>query len=132
MKCNGSISADEITLLGWRIGIRIQRVERFVAFSAVRNATRIDIMSGGFRECIQNAFPSEFYNAFGVNNVVQSQINITSDTNVIVTAINCLILYRLIQQNYGYSFKLTVILKERKDKNSLFHLVLLLQVHYRM
>lgn len=44
-KWDGSTSADAITLLGWRIGIRVQRAERFVAFpTAHSTARRIDIM----------------------------------------------------------------------------------------
>lgn len=42
---------DEITLLGWHIGIRVQRAERFVAFSTVHTTAGIDIMSGGFHKC---------------------------------------------------------------------------------
>lgn len=50
-KRNSSTSADEITLLGWHIGIRVQRAERFVAFSTVHTVARIDIMSREFHEC---------------------------------------------------------------------------------
>lgn len=52
-KRNGSTSADEITLLGWHIGIRVQRAERFVAFSTMHTIARIDIMSGGFHKCLK-------------------------------------------------------------------------------
>lgn len=68
-KRNGSTSADEITLLGWHIGIRIQRAERFVAFSTVHTAARIDIMSGGFPQMFKTLFQPDFTTPV-VNNTV--------------------------------------------------------------
>lgn len=65
-KCNGSTSADEITLLGCHIGIRVQRVERFVAFSTVHSSNRYYVRRVS-RIYFQSVFPNGFCYTLGVN-----------------------------------------------------------------